>query len=168
MLKNEIRDSSLFTDLSPIAESLGLTLVDVHKNVISHDEIQICIVVFNRMRDTSIEDCEKLHRTVQPRLELLFGRDVLSMEVSTPGLLRNFKDCYEFEVFKEKLCRVYSISNNSWIEGIIGDTDDNSVELFNYTVIDSNISGDRITLCFDDIQKAKLDYTFVNNKSGDK
>ena len=84
-------------------------------------------------------------------------RDI-QLEVSSPGLQRNFKDYMEFSVFTGKSVRVYSVPESSYITGKIESADSSSVTLSEYLVEDMNEKGDRITIPFSDIAKAKLEY----------
>lgn len=168
MLKNEIAQDKLFLELKPFADSLNLSLVDVQKNVHGAKDIQVAIVIASKEGETSIDDCEKFHRTVQSRLEMLIGRDELSMEVSTPGLQRNFRDIWEFEVFKTKRCRVYDTSRSQWVEGNIAGCDQKTLVLEDYLVEDTGEAGPSVEIELSNVHKAKLEYKFDNKKVGDK
>lgn len=163
MLKNEITKDELFKKLSVVAESLDLYVVDVAKTM-HINEIHIAITIYKKNGETGIDDCEQFHKTVQPELELQFGRDELSMEVSTPGIQRAFKDCYEFKVFQNKSVRLYCTSLSSWIIGTIENSDENSVELTNVFIENGNKTEAICNLEYKDIQKAKLDYSFPEKK----
>lgn len=163
MLNNEIVNNDLFKEVSLIAEQMGLAVVDVIKTV-HNNEIHIAITINSISGETGIEECEHFHRTIQPRLELEFGRDNLSMEVSTPGIQRQLKDCHEFSVFKGKKVRTYVISMSSYVVGTITDTDSESVLLSNVHVEDKNCDFNELKINFNDIQKAKLEYVFASNK----
>lgn len=167
MLKSEIVNDKLFQELKPFADSLNLSLVDVQKHVSSADDVHIALVVSSNSGDTTIDDCEHFHRTVQPRLEILFGREALSMEVSTPGLQRQFRDTWEFEVFKSKRCRVYDTSRSNWIEGNIAGITGDAVTLDDYLIEDTAETGTSIDIQLGNVQKAKLEFKF-SNKNGDK
>lgn len=168
MLKNEIKKDELFNELTEYANGLSMVLIDAYKNVKGPSETQVCITVMKTEGETGIDELAAFHRAVQPRLELEIGREVLSMEVSSPGLQRVFKDYWEFEVFKGKRCRVYSQKYSSWVEGTIKTVIDQTVVFDNCLVIDINEVLDTLTLSFEDIQKAKLEYKWENKKSGDK
>lgn len=168
MLKNDIEKDSLFELLKPQADALNMVLIDVQKHVHGPKDIQVCITVDNKEFNATVKELEVFHRTVEPSLELVIGREELSMEVSTPGLQRNLRDFYEFTVFTGRTCRVYCTSFSSWVEGVIDSTYDGKLVLGSFVVVDTNETGERIELDFADIQKAKLEYKFDNKKSGDK
>lgn len=155
-------------ELKPFADSMNLSLVDVQKNVHGAKDVQVAIVIASKEGETSIDDCEKFHRTVQSRLEMLIGRDELSMEVSTPGLQRNFRDIWEFEVFNGKRCRVYDTSRSQWVEGNISACDQKTLTLLDYFIEDTGETGSYVEIELTDVHKAKLEYKFENKKVGDK
>ena len=82
----------------------------------------------------------------------------LQLEVSSPGLQRSFSDVLEFSVFRGRLVRVYSVSRSEYIIGTITDSDDESVVLSSYEAEGSKEKGERISLQYSDIAKAKLEY----------
>lgn len=163
MLNNEIVNNDLYKEVSAIAEQMDLSIVDVSKTVHNSD-IHISITVYSSSKETGIDDCEHFHRTIQPRLELKYGRDNLSMEVATPGIQRLFKDCHEFSVFTGKKVRVYVLSLSSYVIGMISDTDDKSVTLSDVHIEDNNKDLNELIIEFKDIQKAKLEYVFASKK----
>ncbi|MCR5761530.1 MAG: hypothetical protein K6F82_06020 [Sphaerochaetaceae bacterium] len=159
MIKDEIRNSELYKDLDPVASSLGFCIVDaeVYRKT---DEIKVSLTIFSKTKDVTIDDCENFHRSVEPRLELRYDRDLLSMEVSTPGLQRTFKDFNEFDVFAGKTVRLYSKNKGSWVVGENKGLCDNKVVLLNYKVEDSSETGETLVLDKEDVQKAKLEYVW--------
>ena len=151
-------------DLREIVENLGMVLCDVKKTM-QGTTVQISVAIMNPQEDSSVDDCAKVHNTILPRLQIKYGRDNLYVEVSTPGLQRNFRDVYEFEVFKGKRCRLYSLSAASWIEGVIGNVENSCVTLLDYEIETSKEKGQEKLVEFNDIQKAKLDYKWEDMKS---
>lgn len=159
MLKDEIVNSELYKDLDETAMSLGFCIVDADVYRKS-DEIKVSITIASRSKDVSIDDCETFHRTAQPRLELKYDKDLLSMEVSTPGLQRNFKDFNEFDVFEGKTVRLYSKKAGSWVVGVNGGLEGNTIVLRDYRIEDSLETGELLVLEKEDVQKAKLEYVW--------
>lgn len=151
-------------DLREIVENLGMVLCDVKKTM-QGTTVQISVAIMNPQEDSSVDDCARVHNTILPRLQIKYGRDNLYVEVSTPGLQRNFRDVYEFEVFKGKRCRLYSLSAASWIEGVIGNVENSCVTLLDYEIESSKEKGQEKLVEFNDIQKAKLDYKWEDMKS---
>lgn len=159
MIKDEILNSELYKDLCPVADSLGFCLVDaeVYRKA---DEVKVSLTIASREKDVTIDDCETFHRAVEPRLELRYGRDLLSMEVSTAGLQRVIKDFNEFDVFSGKTIRLYSKEKGSWVVGVNKGLADNKVVLENYRVEDTSETGTTLVLDKEDVQKAKLEYVW--------
>lgn len=164
MLKNEITSDPLFLDLKDIVANLGMVLCDAKKSM-QGSTVQITVTIMNPEGETGIDECAKVHNTILPRLEMKYGRDDLYLEVSTPGIQRNFRDYYEFLVFKGKRCRVYSQKFSSWVCGVIGETSCDGVTLSDYVVEDTEEKGEEISIGFDDIQKAKLEYKWGDVKN---
>ena len=164
MLKNEITSDPLYLDLKDIVADLGMVLCYVKKSM-QGSTVQIFVDIMKPEGETGIDDCAKVHNTILPRLSMMYGRDDLYLEVSTPGLQRNFRDIYEFSLFKGKRCRVYSLEHSSWICGLIGETDGDGVTLSDYEVEDTKEKGDVIRIGFGDIQKAKLEYKWEDMKN---
>lgn len=144
--------------VKPYADALSVKVIEISKAVKSLTDVHLTITIAKNPGEVTIDDCEAFHRAVLPVLELEYGREALSMEVTTPGIQRIFKDTYEFEVFTGKFCRVYSSIHSSWIEGTISSYENNKVTLNDYLVVDSNEKGESITLELGQISKAKLEY----------
>ena len=103
-------------------------------------------------------------RILYPRYSVIFQDRDLSLEVSSPGLTRNFKDFYEFVLFNEKLVRVYSTKYSCWVEGYISTCTNESVTLKSALIVDTNETKEELTLSFGEIQKAKLAYRWEEAK----
>ena len=85
---------------TPIAESLGLELVDVVFQTNKKPPV-LRIDIRNLERDTGLEDCEQFSRAFDPQLEsenLIPGAYVL--EVSSPGTARSLTLDREFVAFR--------------------------------------------------------------------
>ena len=115
-------------------------------------------------RDVTTDDLAEVYNIVYPRYQVIFGRRDLTLEVSSPGMQRNFKDVYEFTLFKGKLVKVYSSTYSSNIEGTISDADDNGVTLTSAVVQDTGESFETLSLSYNEIQKAKLTYRWEEKK----
>ena len=95
MLKNEITTDPLYLDLKDIVADLGLVLCYVRRST-QGKTVQIFVDIMKPEGETGIDDCAKVHYTILPRLAMKYGRDDLYLEVSTPGLQRNFRDTILF------------------------------------------------------------------------
>ncbi|MFC2822070.1 MAG: ribosome assembly cofactor RimP [Spirochaetales bacterium] len=164
MLRNEIKEDPLFSELEDIVANLGMVLCYVRKSMLG-TTTQIFVDIMKAEGETGIEDCAAVHNTILPRLEMRFGREDLHVEVSTPGLQRTLRDIYEFSVFKGKTCRVYSLKLCSWVTGIISGTDNNGIELSDFEVEDTKEKGEKIEFSYEDIQKAKLEHRWEDMKN---
>ena len=151
-------------DLREIVENLGMKLCYARKSRLGSTN-QVFVDIMKPEGETGIDECAMVHNTILPRLEMKYGRDDLYVEVSTPGLQRNFRDVYEFSVFTGKRCRVYSSKFSSWITGIIAEAGKDGVSLEDYEVEDLGQTGGSIEIAYEDIQKAKLEYKWEDMKN---
>ena len=149
-MKNSVRDDALYQELSPLIEQLHLLLVDAFQQE-QHASLQVRIVITSQYHNATIDDCTRVHKLVGPRLSVLHpdGKDV-DLEVSTPGLQRNFKDFHEFHLFTGKRVRVLCEGSDEWISGLIEKVDGHSVWLRTDT--------EMIVRKDSEIRKAKLEF----------
>ncbi len=163
MLRNEIKENSLFTQVQDLIAPMGYKVVDVQKRE-TPGGVELYLTVFLADRDVTTDDLAEVYNIVYPRYQVIFGRRDLTLEVSSPGMQRNFKDVYEFTLFKGKLVKVYSSAYSSNIEGTINDADDNGVTLTSAVVQDTGEGFETLSLSYDEIQKAKLTYRWEEKK----
>ena len=156
MLTNDAFSSVLFLDISSLIEPMGYKLVEATKSE-HKGSVSLRILCYKGSGAITTEDLERIYNVVYPRYAVLWTRD-LELEVSSPGINRNIKDCGEFKVFLGKRVKVYSISKSSYVTGEIEVADDEALCLKSYKVEDSNESGEKIRIEYIDIAKAKLDY----------
>jgi len=84
----------------PVAESLGLEVVGAVFHTNQHPPV-LRVDIRNLAQDTSLEDCERMSRSLEPILdasELL--PDAYVLEISSPGISRNLVTDREFISFK--------------------------------------------------------------------
>ena len=158
-MRNSIQNDSLFKEISAVLNPIGLLVVDVRKDE-HRDATHVVVIITNEEHTVGIDECAKAHRIIFPRLSLLQGDRHLDLEVSTPGLQRNFRDIYEFTLFLTKRCRVYDEKNGFWVEGIIEQVTDKEVILSQATIEDSTESIESYCLPYSQIHKAKLAYAW--------
>ena len=142
---------------------MGYKVVDVQKRE-TPGGVDLYLTVFLADRDVTTDDLAEVYNIVYPRYQVIFGIRDLTLEVSSPGMQRNFKDVYEFTLFRGKLVKVYSSTYSSNIEGTISDADDNGVTLTSAVVQDTGESFETLSLSYDEIQKAKLTYRWEEKK----
>ena len=167
MLGKGIQNTSLFVEYAPLLEALGITIVDISKVDLGL-AVGVNIIIMTKDHEVGVDDCSKVYRLVYPRLELQLVERDIQLEVSTPGLQRNFKDVYEFSLFGGKRARVYDIDHADWVSGLIAGSDDTSVTLTSTYIGDSKELIETMVLDFSKIQKAKLDYRWEDNSHGNR
>ena len=156
MLTKEASSNELFKNVAQCIKTVDLDTVEVTQ---SRDKgcTNMRVVLSKREGEINTDDLEKAYNVIYPMYQVLSQDRDLNLEVSSPGIQRNLKDVYEFEVFKGKTVRVYSTFYSSYIVGKIDSSDDESVTLTSYTIEDKKESGEIIKLNYDTIAKAKLE-----------
>ena len=144
---------------------MGLKVVDAVKNDLPSG-CQMTVTIYSDDREVNTDDLAEVYNVIYPRYQLILGQRDLNLEVSSPGLTRNFKDYYEFTLFKGKVCKVYSTTYSSWIEGVIDNVDNSSVLLGKAVIQDTEEALDELKLSFSEIQKAKLSYRWEEENNG--
>ena len=157
MLTNDISSKQLFCDVKDLIDASGLKLVDVSCTE-SQGTVQMKIVLYCSDHEINTDDLEIAYNIIYPRYSVLLGARDLTLEVTSPGLQRTFKDFYEFSVFTGKNVRLYSTRYSCYVIGRIKNAEDNSVVLSDYLIEDKNEKGEELVVPFCDIAKAKLEY----------
>lgn len=163
MLRNEILDNSLYQEMTSFIEPMGFKVVDVIRNETAGG-VLMYLTVFSPEREVTTDDLAAVYNIVYPRYQVLLNTRDLTLEVSSPGLQRNFKDYYEFTLFTGKMVRIYSERFSSNLEGRIKECKDGTVTLTDVIIQDTNEKMDELSLAFEDIQKAKLTYRWEEKK----
>jgi ribosome maturation factor RimP len=115
--------------IKPVLDGLGLTLVEIslsrHKGA-----TQVRATVYNG-GIIGIDDCAKASRAMLPRLELAFGGPEadFSLEVSSPGTDRVFKNRREYDIFTGRGIKCYRTDISDWAGGILERADENGIFL---------------------------------------
>lgn len=122
-------------DLQLVELNIGRPRGDVKVNIVLHKSGGI-----------SVDDLSAVQKILRPRLELEFGREKLSLEITSPGIHRKLKSNREYSIFKGQRVELFTAENN--IKGIIIDSFDDSVEL--------DSENGHISINFDAILKARL------------
>lgn len=165
MLATGIQKTNLFMEYEPLLEAMGITLVDINR-IDRGKSVTVTMVIVAKEAEVSVDHCAKVYRLVYPRMELQLGERDLQLEVSTPGLQRTLKDVYEFSLFTGKRVRVYDMSKEAWVSGIIAQADQTSVQLSQVFIEDAKEMIETMSVAFSDIQKAKLDYRWEDDSHG--
>ena len=163
MLASGIDKNPLFVELDALIQPMGYRLVDVVRNDV-RDGIQLTVVVAKGEGDITTDDLAAVYNVVYPRYQVIWKTRDLTLEVSSPGLQRNFRDSYEFHVFTGRMVKVYSTSHMGYLEGRIESCDNGLVTLSQARLMDSSQELGTVSLQLDDIQKAKLTYRWEEKK----
>ncbi|MBB6478819.1 hypothetical protein [Spirochaeta isovalerica] len=148
-------DNKLLEDVEAIVNNLGFSVVEMNSST-NRNRLKINMVI-NSPEGVKIEDCSTVHKTVFPRLEVIYDSFDVYLEVSSPGIERSFKDAREFEIFKGRAVKIMHSGHNDWDLGLIESTENDEV-----TVV---IEGVAKKIKYSDIHKCKLDYLREVQKS---
>ncbi len=165
MLERELQENPLYIEYEPLLAELGLTIVEIAQ-VNRREGVNVVIIILAREGDTTVDQCADVYRLVFPRMQLALGERDLSLEVSTPGLERYFKDVHEFTLFAGRRVRVYDNGRSAWVSGIIEEVQEGSVVLTEVFVEGKSEKTERMNIVYTAIQKAKLDYRWEDGRHG--
>lgn len=148
-MEKDRANDSLFGEAESLVQSLGFQLVDfavTRRGRSSHASV----VIYSK-EGTGIDECASVHRLLHPRLQVLLGESEPSLEVSSPGLEREFKTHREFLIFLGRGIKAYSRSRSDWVCGILSGFDGGTVSI--------SAEGGVVALPLEDVAKARLDYS---------
>lgn len=163
-----LENQKYYNDCAPLVNGLGYALLAL-KISPGKSITKICVTIASKTSHTlGLDDCAKVHRTLQDRLAALMAGDgvknELSMQVETPGIDHNIKNAAEFPLFIGRFLRVWDKTLNDWVSGVVKDASEKSVTLITVTKVDSTegVATDATcestekTIAYGDIAKAKL------------
>lgn len=112
--KNE---SDFFSEAKTLVEGLGYRLVDFSLARIKTGWHAYAVIFTSG--GVGIEDCTKVHKPLQQKLEVLLNTQDLFMEVSSPGVQRVLKKSYELEAFVGEKISVWDADCTDWVTGML-------------------------------------------------
>ncbi len=137
----------VLAEIEPVTSAMGFTVVELAV-ARRRNQTQVHLTVY-RPGGVGIEDCAAISRNVHPRLEIIEELGGVSLEVSSPGIGRLFKNPREFMIFKGRAVQVLLDGETEWRGSRIRDASADGVTL--------EIDGQARTLRFTDIRKARLE-----------
>lgn len=140
--------------VTPVAESMGLSLVDI-EYLQDGGYWYVRIYVEKKNEDITLEDCAALSNKIDEDIDKLIDQRFF-LEVSSPGIERPLKkiaDYIRFKGEKAKLSLKHKVNDNKNFEGIIVDCKDNIIFL---EIKEQEI----MEIPFSEIRKANLVYEF--------
>lgn len=140
--------------VTPVAESMGLSLVDI-EYLQDGGYWYVRIYGEKENEDITLEDCAALSNKIDEDIDKLIDQRFF-LEVSSPGIERPLKkitDYIRFKGEKAKLSLKHKVNDNKNFEGIIVDCKDNIIFL---EIKEQEI----MEIPFSEIRKANLVYEF--------
>lgn len=138
--------SEYLDEVEKLVEAMAYKLVDYSLERTKFGW-QANVIIFAK-NGTGIEDCAKVHKPLQQRLEVLLNTQELSMEVSSPGVRRVLKKTYEFKAFIGEQVSVWDETCTDWRSGKLVDYNDTGIVL--------ETKDGKIDIKFEACKKAKL------------
>ena len=144
-----------YIECEKIVSQLGYHLVDLKISKNSNKTTKILAVITGNDPSVNIgiNDCSKVHRVLLEKLEEILGTEDTYMELTSPGMERNFKNAAEFALFKGREVRVWDKTVNDWVGGKVFSSDDKSITL---EIANEDGSTIQKTVFYADIAKAKF------------
>jgi ribosome maturation factor RimP len=158
-MTNKLRKHPSFETIFSLLEHININLVDFRKEELSNS-VFYQIVITNDDHTAGINECAASHKLLQPRLSVLEKDREIDMEVTTPGIQRNIRDFYEFNVFLNRAVKIYDSKVSAWIEGILSAVEGDEVTLHHAVIEDTKDIIDEYRIPNQRIQKAKLAYAW--------
>jgi len=145
----EEQNNQIYKVISPVIDAMGYSIVELTSGKVSED-LHIHLILHSS-EGIGIDDCTKVHRTIQKRIETLTEDRYFNLEVSSPGITRNFKSANEFSVFQGKTVRILLENESDWIKGVIKESSKTEVNIQTKDEIKK--------ILYSEIRKAKLDFS---------
>lgn len=152
---NRETGNKLLDEVEILVNNLGFSVVEINSSA-NRNRLKINMIIYNE-NGVKIDDCSVVHKTLFPRLEVIYDSFDVYLEVSSPGIERSFKDAREFDIFKGKSVKIMYDDSNDWEQGLIDSSSDSEVSI--------EFKQGKQNLKFSDIQKCKLDYLREVRKS---
>lgn len=120
-------ESEFFNEAKTLVEGLGYKLVDF--SLVQLKTGWNAYAVIFSPKGVGIEDCTRVHKPLQQRLQVLLNVQELFLEVSSPGMRRVLKKAYEFEAFIGEKLSVWDLTCTDWVTGILIEYNGKSIVL---------------------------------------
>jgi ribosome maturation factor RimP len=130
------REKELYEEVRTITEPIGLVIVDLA--IKERREGTNIYLVIHKDTGVTIQDCERVSKFLNDRLSVLgnvWGRKDYSLQVSSPGLYREFKNKREYNIFRSRQVKIIlkkpyeDISKNPVLEGKLVNMENDIVSL---------------------------------------
>lgn len=151
---NQRKDDALQSELRELVEAAGMFLLEYALSR-HRGSVQLKVVLY-RETVLGLEDCSRVHRVLQTRLETEYPDLEVYLEVSSPGIDRLIKDASEFLLYRGRGVRCYSTEKSDWVAGIVVDADSEKLVL--------RTKEASVELPYSTIAKARLDYSLEVGK----
>jgi ribosome maturation factor RimP len=139
----------LTKDMAALLSKLGIDLLEFTVSR-RHNAVQVKAVVHGSS-GTGIDECSRSHRLIAARLEEAHGIVEPYIEVSSPGIDRQFRSPREYAIFAGKRIRILREGETEWQRGRLLGIEGDLVSFEDGT--------GRLAIPLAEISKARLDST---------
>lgn len=144
----------LLKEVKKISDPLNISVVELEAKR-GPNGLNIIVIIDNE-EGVSLNDCEKISRLFNDRLEILepIEEENYNLQVSSPGMHRIFKNKNEYNLFKSKDVKVIlkepvdDIYKSAILEGKLRGFEDDIVTI--------EVDGETISIPLNSISKTKL------------
>lgn len=149
----EYKQDTFYDEWAAFIRGLGYHLVDASHSFVK--DVHRVSLIIHSQDGVGTEACAEVHRTVRPRMEVVFDSREVQLEVSSPGLERKFAHPREFAIFQGRKVKILLKETQSWIKGTIVNGGTEAVEIL-------TADGPQ-TLAYSQIGKAQLEFEWEVN-----
>ncbi|MCX7787757.1 MAG: ribosome maturation factor RimP [Spirochaetes bacterium] len=142
-------DRQILEDVEPVLEGMGYFAVEI-RTVIQKSGPRVYVVI-TKQGGVNIDDTAEVLQILRPRIQLLLETQDVYLEVSSPGIDRVLKSPREFRAFIGRGVKVLREGQKEWVGGVIDSVKEDLLHL--------RKDERDIPIPFEQIKKAKLDYT---------
>lgn len=124
-MEEKTAENDLETAAANLVEGMNFALVEM--SIGRHRGGVKVNIVLHKKGGITLDDLAEAQKVLRPRFELVFPRENLTLEITSPGVSRKIKNVHEYTIFKG--LGVSILVGDRWEQGIIRSTDDISVDL---------------------------------------
>ena len=110
-------EQTVRAEIEPVLTAMGYDLVEL--SVGRRKGVTHVVVVLHRPGGVGVDQCAEVTRAIRPRLDLVESLADVTLEVSSPGIERTFKDPAEYGIFRGRGVRVLPAEGSEWVGGVI-------------------------------------------------
>ena len=124
--KADTKDLDLLLSLEPLVHGLGMSLIELNVFKSRGQGVQLKLVIYKN-GIIGVDDCSRVHKSIIPRLELIYPGLDINLEVSSTGIDRLVKEGREFLHYIGREIRCYCTDISDWVTGVLLAVDEEKI-----------------------------------------